>query len=100
MSPADTVEPGVTPVLSTPGGVFCLTWVHMWVRNIVACRRVDGIYGFFALMMLAALLCVLAGALNQQWLAGASIILLLLTLVVYAVLALAGVAVLSVGNDG
>lgn len=60
----------------------------------------DGTYGFFALMMLAALLCVLAGALNHQWLAGAASTLLLLTLAVYAVLALAGVAVLSVGSDG
>lgn len=51
-------------------------------------------------MILVTLLCVLSLALNHQWLTVASSMLLLIILVVFSVVALAGVAVLSVGNDG
>ena len=63
-------------------------------------RRLDGTYGFFALMMVIALLCLLAMALNHPALAGWAVCLLLLAGLLYAVLMLAGVGILSVLNDG
>jgi hypothetical protein len=51
-------------------------------------------------MMLFALLCLLAMALNHQALTGWAVCLLLLLGLLYAVLTLAGVGILSVLNDG
>ena len=59
-----------------------------------------GLYVFFALVMLAGLLAVVAAVTDCPWLASFATGLLLVLMVVYGVLVLVGVALLKVGSDG
>lgn len=59
-----------------------------------------GLYVFFALVMLAALLALVAAVTDCPWLASFATGLLLVLMVVYGILVLVGVALLKVGSDG
>jgi hypothetical protein len=58
-------------------------------------------YVFFAVMILASVLCVVAVILQlPRWLVACATGILLLPLLLYGILVLVGVAVLKVGSDG